>query len=192
MFEPDAASWASSGLDRLPRSRLFRSRDDRRASDAAGEADNGFAEGYAKGLSDGAAVQAESARAQQEVLEALVGRIEAMARLPAGGVQLLLTEAAKRLADGIEAELDVASGKVGELIVRLAEAIEAEHEIVSAHVHPVDLAALDGLSLPFATLSCPDVPRGCARLRTDAGWIEDGPALRLRRFRAALDRQGGQ
>lgn len=191
MFEPDAASWASSGLDRLPRSRLFRTLHDRRANDAADEGENGFAEGYARGLSDGAAVQAEVARAQQEVLEALVERMEAMARLPAGNVQVLLTEATKRLADGIEAELDVASGKVGDLILRLAEAIEAEHDIIAAHVHPDDLNALYGLSLPFAAQSDPDVARGCARLRTDAGWIEDGPVLRLQRFRARLDRQGG-
>ena len=192
MFEPDAASWATSGLDRLPRSRLFRTLHDRRATDAAGDSENGFAEGYAKGLSDGAAVQAEVVRTQQQVLEALVGRMEAIACLPAGSVHLLLTEAAKRLAEGIEAELDVASGKVGNLVLRLAEAIEAEYEIVSAHLHPDELDALDGLSLPFAAQSDPDVPRGCVRLRTDAGWIEDGPVLRLRRFRARLDRQGGQ
>lgn len=192
MFEPDVAKWAGCGLDQLPRSRFFRSMHDRRASSVADEGDSGFAEGYAKGLSDGAAVQAEMARAQQAVLEALVGRMEAMARLPAGNVQLLLTEAAKRLADGIEAELDVASGKVGDLILRLAEAIEAEHSIAAAQLHPDDLEALEGVSVPFAVQSDPDVPRGCARLRTDAGWIEDGPVLRLRRFRARLEREGGQ
>ena len=181
-----------TGSDRLPRSRLFRTLHDRRANDAADEGENGFAEGYAKGLSDGAAVQAEVARAQQEVLEALVERMEAMACLPSGTVHLLLTEAAKRLADGVEAELDVASGAVGDLISRLAEAIEAEHAIIAAHLHSDDLEALDGLSLPFAVQSDPDVPRGCARLRTDAGWIEDGPVLRLQRFRARLEQESGQ
>ena len=115
-----------------------------------------------------------------------------MARLPSGTVHLLLTEAAKRLADGVEAELDVASGAVGDLISRLAEAIEAEHAIIAAHLHSDDLEALDGLSLPFAVQSDPDVPRGCARLRTDAGWIEDGPVLRLQRFRARLEQESGQ
>lgn len=192
MFEPRVELWAGCGLDQLPKSRFFRTMHERRATDAAGESESGFAEGYAKGLSDGAAAQAEVARGQQEVLEALVGRMEAMARLPSGSVQLLLTEAAQRLADGIEAELDVASGSVGELILRLAEAVEAEHAMVAAYLHPYDLEALDGVSLPFAVQTDPGVPRGCVRLKTEAGWIEDGPVLRLRRFRARLDRESGQ
>lgn len=189
MFEPRVELWAGCGLDQLPRSRFFRATKDRREhalSSEALECEAGFAEGYAKGLIDGATVQA-----RDEALQALVERIEAVAKLPTGSVELLLAEAAKRIADAIEVDLDVTSGRTGEIVARLAEAIEAETVIIAVYLHPADIAAVDGLALPFAVQSDESVPMGCARLRTDSGWLEDGPALRLRRFRAGLDRQAG-
>ena len=192
MFEPGIETWAGCGLDQLPRSRFFRSMHERRAPqsvDLPGEP--GYAEGYAQGLRDGAAAQAEADTAHRATLATLIERMEAAARLPAGSVELLLTEAARRIADAIEGELDVASGAVGQLIARLADGVDSEHAIVAAHVHPADALAGDGPVLPFPIEVDEAVAQGCVRLRVDGGWIDDGPAVRLARFRARLDRQAG-
>lgn len=195
MFEPKIEMWAGCGLDQLPKSRLFRAIRDKRDDPAAGHepvSEAGYAEGYAQGLADGAAVQAERCQAHEAALEALVAKMEALARLPAGSVELLLTEAAKRIADAIEVELDDATGQVAALIARLAGAIESEHAIVSVHLNSAEQVLAEALAMPFALQADDSVPAGCVRIRTEAGWLEDGPVLRLQRFRAALDRQVGQ
>lgn len=194
MFEPGIEMWAGCGLDQLPKSRLFRAIRERRDDAAAGHepvSEAGYAEGYAQGLADGAAVQADRSQAREAALEALVERMESLARLPAGSVELLLTEAAKRIADAIEVELDGTTGPIGELITRLAAAIESEHAIVAVHLNNADQALAQALAMPFLLQADDSVPAGCVRIRTEAGWLEDGPVLRLHRFRAALDRQAG-
>ena len=54
--------------------------------------------------------------------------------------------------------------------------------------HPDDIALLEQAGLDVALEAIPSLPRGTIVLETGHGWIEDGPAVRLERLRAELDK----
>jgi flagellar assembly protein FliH len=57
-------------------------------------------------------------------------------------------------------------------------------------LHPDDLPLLESARIPVALIGDATLARGSLVLETGEGWIEDGPAIRLERLRAELDRMG--
>ena len=59
-----------------------------------------------------------------------------------------------------------------------------------AHVfvapHPDDVALLEGETIGVPMVADKSMQRGCVRLETADGWVEDGPDVRLSRLRAQL------
>ena len=55
-------------------------------------------------------------------------------------------------------------------------------------VHPDDIPLLRDAGLTVDIAGDPALIRGTVILETGHGWVEDGPAVRLERFRAELDK----
>jgi flagellar assembly protein FliH len=55
-------------------------------------------------------------------------------------------------------------------------------------VNPEDAALLADAELELTIEADPELPRGSVLIETAGGWIEDGPAVRLERLRAELDK----
>jgi flagellar assembly protein FliH len=51
---------------------------------------------------------------------------------------------------------------------------------------------LEPADLPVDVAADPALPRGTVVLETGHGWIEDGPAVRLDRLRAELDKMAAK
>ena len=54
--------------------------------------------------------------------------------------------------------------------------------------HPEDIVYLEAAGLAVPLHADPTLTRGAIILETGHGWIEDGPAVRLDRLRAELDK----
>ena len=147
-------------------------------------------EAYAQGLEDGRHSAEQDVAEQRAALARLMASLEVLRPEPTNALALLLAETVDRLVRQIvgSAEID------GALLTARAEAaaalIGAETEPSRLRVHPDDLPLLDGASIPVETIGDPHLTRGSIVLETGAGWIEDGPAVRLDRLRAELDRIG--
>ena len=57
-------------------------------------------------------------------------------------------------------------------------------------LHPEDVPLVDPKRLRVPIVGDDTIERGNLVLETGLGWIEDGPAVRLDRLRAELDRMG--
>ena len=55
-------------------------------------------------------------------------------------------------------------------------------------LHPEDAALIDSAQLEVEVQPDATLARGTIVLETGHGWIEDGPAVRLERLRAELDK----
>jgi flagellar assembly protein FliH len=83
-----------------------------------------------------------------------------------------------------------------ELLAKRVEAVAAFIEDgqnkQSLHVNPQDLPLLQDQEFGFALTPDDNVARGCVRLDTADGWIEDGPDIQLSRLKTMLDDMEGK
>src|SRR3546814_11455187 len=70
--------------------------------------------------------------------------------------------------------------------------IEENDEKGALHLHPDDIELLEGESIGVKLVPDGAMQRGCVRLETADGWVEDGPDVRLSRLRALLDDMEGK
>ena len=74
----------------------------------------------------------------------------------------------------------------------VAAFIEENDEKGALHLHPDDIAMLEGEQIGVKLVPDKAMLRGCVRLETAEGWVEDGPDVRLSRLRALLDDMEGR
>jgi flagellar assembly protein FliH len=145
-----------------------------------------FAEGFDQGRESAELEFAE----QRDVIVKLAQSIELLQPEPTNALALLLAETVDRLVRQIVGQVEID----GEMLLARAEAaaalIGSETEPSCLRLHPEDVPLLDGAHLPVDLVGDPNLQRGSLVLETGAGWIEDGPAVRLDRLRAELDRMG--
>ena len=55
-----------------------------------------------------------------------------------------------------------------------------------------DVALLEGEAIGVPMIADKAMHRGCVRLETADGWVEDGPDVRLSRLRALMDDMEGK
>ena len=147
---------------------------------------NAFAEGFERG--------------RQAVEEALVEERAAMTRMaesltvlqpePTNALAFLLAETVDRLVRQIVGAVEVDGALLASRVEAAAALIGAETEPSRLRVNPEDVHLLDGARIPVEIVGDPTLMRGSLALETGSGWIEDGPAVRLDRLRAELDRMG--
>jgi flagellar assembly protein FliH len=156
------------------------------AADAATLQAAAFAEGFEEGRST---VELELA-GERDALARLAEAMETLRPEPTDALAALLAETVERLVRQIVGEVAIDPA----LLIGRAEAAAAligdEVGPSKLRVHPDDVAHLAGARIPMPVAGDASLDRGSIVLETASGWIEDGPAVRLERLRAELDRMG--
>lgn len=149
-----------------------------------------LAEAFAQGVEEGRRAAEIEFEGEREVLARLLETVDVLRPEPSNALALLLAETVDRLVRQIVGSVEVD----GDLLTRRAEAaallIADETGPACMHVNPDDLALIDQSRVPVNLVVDSKIERGSLLLRTGQGWIEDGPAVRLDRLRAELDRMG--
>lgn len=145
-----------------------------------------FAEGFAEGQRS---VRLELA-AERAALVQLTQSLEALRPEPTNALAALLAATVERLVRQIVGNVEVDAALLVARAERAAALIGEEVEPAKLLVHPDDLALLAGANIAVKLVGDPALARGSVRLECGSGWIEDGPAVRLERLKAALDRLG--
>jgi flagellar assembly protein FliH len=145
-------------------------------------------EAFTLGLEEGRkAVEAEYA-GEREAIARLAETLAVLRPEPANALALLLAETVDRLVRQVIGEVEIDA----QLLVARAQAAAAlvakEVEPTRLRVHPDDIAYLQAARLDVPLHADPSLGRGAIVLETGHGWIEDGPAVRLDRLRAELDK----
>lgn len=145
-----------------------------------------FAEGFDQGRESAEIEFAE----ERDALVKLAQSLDGLQPEPTNALALLLAETVDRLVRQIVGQVEIDSAMLTARAEAAAALIGSETEPSCLRVHPSDLPLLDGAHIPVEMVGDPHLERGSLVLETGAGWIEDGPAVRLDRLRAALDRIG--
>ena len=148
------------------------------------------AQAFAQGFDEGRrALEAELGDEREAVIK-LAQSLEVLQPEPTNALALLLAETVDRLVRQIVGSVEIDGAMLTARAEAAAALIGAETEPARLRVHPSDLPLLDGAHIPVEMTGDPSLARGSLVLETGAGWIEDGPAVRLDRLRSELDRIG--
>lgn len=149
-------------------------------------------EAFAQGFDEGCRVTEEGIAGEVEARNRLAEALEMLTPAPSGTLATMLSATVIRLVTQIVGEVAIDA----ELLQRRCETIAAfidENEGRSAlHLHPDDMPLVDGGEIGVKLVADASMSRGCVRLDTADGWIEDGPDVRLARLRALLDDMEGR
>lgn len=149
---------------------------------------NAFAEGFEAGRKT---VELEIA-AERGAIARFAERLEVLKPQPTNALAVLLAEAVERLVQEIVGTVEIDRATLAERAERAAAMIGEDTDPARLRLHPDDLPLLEGANIAVALVADPSLTRGTILLETGEGWIEDGPAVRLERLRAALDRMGAE
>ena len=145
-----------------------------------------FAEGFEAGRRT---VELELAE-EREAIAHLAGALETLRPEPTEPLAALLAETVERLVRQIVGEVEIDPATLMRRADMAARLIGEEVAPSKLRLHPDDVALIDASQLPVPVVADVSLARGSVMLETASGWIEDGPAVRLERLRAALDRMG--
>ena len=145
-------------------------------------------EAFALGCEEGRkTVEAEFA-AERDALGRLAESLSVLRPEPANALALLLAETVDRLVRQVVGEVEID----GQLLIARAQAaallIGKDVAPSLLRAHPDDISYLEAADLAVPLQADPALSRGSLVLETGHGWIEDGPAVRLDRLRAELDK----
>lgn len=145
-------------------------------------------EAFALGIEEGRkTVEAEFA-AERDALGRLAESLAALRPEPANAFALLLAETVDRLVRQVVGEVEIDATLLLARAKAAAELVAKDVEPTKLRVHPDDIAYFEAARLDVPLHADPTLTRGALVLETGHGWIEDGPAVRLDRLRAELDK----
>ena len=142
-----------------------------------------FAEGFQQGYAAGEAALDEERLAVRALAEAL----EALRPDPPADLARLLGVTVSRLVTQIVGEVALDEGVIAARTAAIAALIAEEAAPARLRLSPDDAARLDRATLPVELIADAALAPGTLMLETAGGWVEDGPAVRMERLRAALD-----
>jgi len=145
-------------------------------------------EAFALGCAEGRkTVEAEFA-AERDALGRLAESLAVLRPEPANALALLLAETVDRLVRQVVGEVDIDANLLLARANEAARLVGKDVEPTMLRAHPDDIVHLEAARLEIPLQADPSLPRGSIILETGHGWIEDGPAIRLDRLRAELDK----
>lgn len=147
-----------------------------------------FTLGFDEGCRVTAEANADAAQAQGRLAEAL----ELLAPAPSGMLSTMLSATVVRLVEQIVGEVEIDLDRLTQRCDTVAAFIESNQDRSALHVHPDDATLLEGEAIGVPLVADRTMQRGCVRLETADGWVEDGPDVRLARLRALLDDMEGK
>jgi flagellar assembly protein FliH len=143
---------------------------------------------FALGCEEGRkTVEAEFA-AERDALGRLAESLAVLRPEPANALALLLAETVDRLVRQVVGEVEVDADLLLARANQAAQLIGKDVEPTRLRAHPDDIPYLEAGHLDIALHPDATLSRGSIVLETGHGWIEDGPAVRLDRLRAELDK----
>ena len=168
--------------------------DDRRAPKPRPEYDpeGDNAEAYAQGFDVGRRTSELELAADRAAMADLMDALEVLQPQPTNALALLLAETVDRLTRQICGMVAIDAELLTERCQSAAALIGAEMGPARLRLHPEDVPLVDPKRLRVPLVADDTITRGNLVLETGQGWIEDGPAVRLERLRAELDRMGAQ
>ena len=145
---------------------------------------------FARGFDEGQRVLLEAVQQERDALAELAGALEVLQPEPTAALAAMLADTVDRLVRQIVGEVTLDE----EMLIARCEAAAAligdEVKPSSLRLNPLDAERLGAAILPVTMIADESVAPGMLLLETAQGWIEDGPAVRLERLRAALDSMG--
>lgn len=148
------------------------------------------ADAFAQGFEAGRRTVELEVAAEREAIARLAESLEALRPEPTHALATMLAETVERLVRQIVGSAEIDRALLQQRAEAAAELIGEDIEPSKLRVHPDDVALLDHARIPVPVVADPSLDRGAIVLDTGEGWIEDGPAVRLDRLRAALDSFG--
>lgn len=149
------------------------------------------ADAFAQGFDEGIRVASENFVADEEAGVRLAAALELVVPAANGALSTLISAAVMRLVTQIVGEAPVDVELLAKRVGAVAAFIEDGQSRQRLHVHPDDIALLQGREFGLELTPDAAIGRGSVRLDTADGWIEEGPDVQLSRLRAMLDTMEG-
>lgn len=150
------------------------------------------AQAFALGFDEGSRVTAEALAADQEARQRLADALEQFSPAASGTLSTMLSAAVIGLVSQIVGEVDIDVDLLRQRCETIAAFIDEGEGRGALHLHPDDVPLVEGMAIAVPVVADAGLKRGCVRLDTADGWIEDGPDVRLSRLRAMLDDMEGR
>jgi flagellar assembly protein FliH len=145
-------------------------------------------EAYLRGLADGRRTVEAEVAAERNAIAQLAEALQELKPEPTLPLAMLLAETVDRLVREVIGEVEIDGIRLLTRAKAAAALIGDATQPARLKVHPDDAATLAEAKLEIEIESDPALPRGTVLLETADGWVEDGPAIRLDRLRAELDK----
>lgn len=150
------------------------------------------ADGFAQGFDEGVHVATEALAAELDNRERLTAALEQLGPAGDGALSSLLSSAVMRLVGQIVGASAIDPDLLRTRCERVAAFIEEGQAKSALYVNPDDASLIGDFALGIALQTDTSIPRGCVRLDTADGWIEDGPDVQLARLQAMFDDMEGR
>ena len=149
-------------------------------------------EAFTLGFDEGCRVTAEANSADTDARARLAEALDLLAPAPSGMLSTMLSATVVRLVEQIVGEVEIDLERLGDRCDTVAAFIESNQDKSALHLHPDDVSLLEGETIGVPMVADKSMQRGCVRLETADGWVEDGPDVRLSRLRALMDDMEGK
>lgn len=149
-------------------------------------------EAFALGFDEGCRVTGDAQAAEAEARNRLAEALEILAPAPSGMLSTMLSATVVRLVEQIVGEVEIDIERLVQRCDTVAAFIEENDAKGALHLHPEDMGLLEAEEIGVKLVADHAMHRGCVRLETADGWVEDGPDVRLSRLRALLDDMEGK
>ena len=145
---------------------------------------------YEQGFADGQIAATQEMLDDQVAVERLARAIETIRPEEPCALAAMLAETVKRLVAQIVGEVAIDEATLARRTQEVATLVAEDMATARIRLHPADLARLNGVATDLELIADPSLTPGTILAETQAGWIEDGPTIRLEKLRGALDRMG--
>ena len=149
-------------------------------------------EAFTLGFDEGCRVTAEANAADADARARLAEALDLLAPAPSGMLSTMLSATVVRLVEQIVGEVEIDLERLIDRCDTVAAFIESNQDKSALHLHPDDVSLLEGETIGVPMVADKSMQRGCVRLETADGWVEDGPDVRLSRLRALMDDMEGK
>lgn len=145
-------------------------------------------EAYLRGLADGRRTVEAEVAAERNAIAQLAETLQGLKPEPTLPLAMLLAETVDRLVREVIGEVEIDGIRLLARAKAAAALIGEATQPARLKLNPEDAKILAEAQLEVEIEADPALPRGTVLLETADGWIEDGPAVRLDRLRAELDK----
>ena len=149
-------------------------------------------EAFTMGFDEGCRITAQTHADATQAHDRLTQSLEMLSPAPSGMLSTMLSATVVRLVEQIVGEVEIDIERLVQRCDTVAAFIEDNQGKSALHLHPDDIALLEGESIGVSLVPDKALHRGCVRLETADGWVEDGPDVRLARLRALMDDMEGK